>query len=199
MSARQATRRGLVLIAFLTTFLMPAASAQALPRVFVDFGVGSSHPVKTTVRPHGDTYNSCPSPLLYLGGSCWKSVPDPFDTDYKIRPTYISQSADGSNELSNIDWLQWGPIGATGSGLQYVRCWPPVSRVSRSPGTGGWPLPPGVPYKDCPGGSGIQDGFEVSVVIHLGNPVLTANGPVFTTLSTSFKHYACCLPPATGC
>ena len=107
-------------------------------------------------------------------------------------------SEDGSNDLSNIEWLQWGQASALGSGLQFVRCWPSLARIKAHPGTGGWPLPYGVPYPECPGGSGIQDSFTEPVTVHLSMPVETANGPVFTKLTTSWKGTSAVLPPAAS-
>lgn len=191
----------LILIAFLSVgvaFGPVAVAAPPLPRVFVDSGVGGSTLVKTQVRPHGHSYNSCPAPLIYLSDACWKNVPDPFDEVYKLRPLSISVSADGSDDLSNIDWVSWGQLKALGSGLQFVRCWPPESWLKKHPGSGGWPLPPGVPYGRCPGGSGVQDSFSEPVAIHLSMPVETAHGPVFTLLATSWKDFSMVLPPAAS-
>jgi hypothetical protein len=188
----------IAVVALLTSAVLAmAATAQPLPRVFVVYGVGGETLVKTTVRPHGQSYNSCPAPLVYLGGQCYKRVPEPFDQVYKLRPSSITVSADGDEDLSSIDWTSWGNVQAGGSGLQFVRCWPSLSRVKAHPGTGGWPLPPGMPYARCPGGSGAEDSFDQPVTIRLSVPVETAHGPVFTMLTTSWHSFELVLPPAS--
>jgi hypothetical protein len=175
----------------------PMASARPLPRVFVVNGIGGSTLVKTSVHPHGHSYNSCPNPLVYMSGGCYRRVSDPFDKYYKFRPSSISVSADGSDDLSNIDWTIWGPTKAAGSGLQFVRCWPPLSWLKAHPGNGGWPLTAGVPYARCTGGSGAEDSFAEPVAIHLSLPVETAHGPVFTLLTTTWRGFSLVLPPAS--
>jgi hypothetical protein len=148
----------LLLIGSLST--TSSASAVGLPRVYVYYP--NPVPCYRTTETHGKYLNH--------RVAC-----------YEVRPSTISQSEDGGGFLSGLTWSAWTTTSATGSGLEYVRCY------------GGSTDP------NCAGG---RFGYNVPASVHLSAPVSTSSGTDFAVLSTRREGGAprtVCLPPAEAC
>jgi hypothetical protein len=145
--------------------------AQPLPTVYVDY-------------PSGSFYHQCESyivygvPSLHIKKHRVHTCYDP--SPLKVRPTTISLSVDGNSSLSSLDWSGWTATSASGSGLQYVRCF-------------GGSTDPNCAAKEF--------GYNVPVEVQLRTPVATSRGVVFTVLTVTRRGSPTtwCLPPAAAC